>query len=181
MEKIVNNVQEICEELGVPDFEALKKAIYKGTACGAWITASDRGVQVGSIVEGSDAETETYTLNFPFEYRELWSALDCVDKEAAVLWEEANGEPTNEERAEAARAALESQEKYHDGWVDTGDPEDGLRESIADLMTDLLHLARLSNYEIDGIMALVQMHFDAEIEEVDAEFFAGATEKAHEG
>lgn len=92
-----------------------------------------------------------------------------------------NLEPTNEERAETARAALESQEKYHDGWMDTGDPEDGLLNSIAYLMTDLLHLARLSNYEIDGILYLVQLNFDAEIdEEVDAEFFAEETEKAHE-
>ena len=46
-----------------------------------------------------------------------------------------SGDPTNEERAASAMAALESQEKYHDAW-----PE-GLASSIQDLVADLLHLA----------------------------------------
>lgn len=70
-----------------------------------------------------------------------------------------DGEPTNEERAVTAMAALESQEKYRDVW-----PE-ALAESIADLVTDLLHLARLNDIEPDYIIHMAQIHFDAEVEE----------------
>jgi len=69
------------------------------------------------------------------------------------------GDPTNEERAASAMAALESQEKYHDAW-----PE-GLSESIVDLVSDLLHLARENDIEPDYIVSMAQTHFDAEIEE----------------
>jgi hypothetical protein len=70
-----------------------------------------------------------------------------------------SGEPTNEERAASAMAALESQEKYQDAW-----PE-GLGDSIVDLVSDLLHLARENDIEPDYIISMAQMHFDAEVEE----------------
>jgi hypothetical protein len=70
-----------------------------------------------------------------------------------------SGDPTNEERAASAMAALESQEKYHDAW-----PE-GLADSIVDLVSDLLHLARENDIEPDYIIRMAQTHFDAEVEE----------------
>jgi hypothetical protein len=66
--------------------------------------------------------------------------------------------PTNEERAAAARAALESQGKYRA-------PEDMLSEMIIDLVSDLLHLARLNDIEPDYIINAAQINFDAEVED----------------
>jgi hypothetical protein len=65
------------------------------------------------------------------------------------------GEPTNEERAEAARQALAAVPKY--------DPYD--TDSITDLVTDLLHLARQEGIEPDYVTTTAQMNFDAEVEE----------------
>jgi hypothetical protein len=88
----IHNTQEFCDQLGVDDFEQLKKAIYKGTNCGPWIREVEGGLQVGSIVDGSDAETETFTFHFPFEYQDLWKALDELELQAELLWHEANDE-----------------------------------------------------------------------------------------
>jgi hypothetical protein len=68
-------------------------------------------------------------------------------------------EPTNEERAASAMKALESQEKYHDAWPD------GLDDSIVDLVSDLLHLARENDIEPDYIIRMAQTHFDSEVDE----------------
>ena len=68
-------------------------------------------------------------------------------------------DPSNDGRAAVALAALESQEKYHDDWPA------GFGNSIADLVTDLMHLARLNGVEPDYIIHTAQMHFDAEVEE----------------
>ena len=67
--------------------------------------------------------------------------------------------PTDEERAASALAAMESQEKYHDVW-----PEE-LGNSIVTLVTDLLHLAHQNDIEPDYIIRMAQTQFDDEIEE----------------
>jgi hypothetical protein len=92
--------------------------------------------------------------------------VDAVDDSKRVATgtnnqgrESHSGDPTNEERAASAMAALESQEKYHDTW-----PE-GLSESIVDLVSDLLHLAHQNGIEPDYIIRMAQTHFDAEVEE----------------
>lgn len=36
--------------------EAVNRAVYKNTDCGAWINFDETGIVVGTIVEGSDAE-----------------------------------------------------------------------------------------------------------------------------
>lgn len=48
------------------------------------------GVELGSIVEGSDAEVGPYMLRFPFTDEQFWSAVDGIDDEAHILWEESN-------------------------------------------------------------------------------------------
>lgn len=70
----------------------IKKAIYKGTRCGAWIEFMDDGIRLGSIVEGSDAETKTHKLAYPFDYNEIWEALEVIEDEADYLWHEANAD-----------------------------------------------------------------------------------------
>ncbi len=92
--------------------------------------------------------------------------VDAVDDSKRVATgtnnegrESYSGDPTNEERAVSALAALESQEKYHDAR-----PE-GLSDSIVDLVSDLLHLAHKNCIEPDYVIRMAQTHFDAEIEE----------------
>lgn len=71
----------------------LSKAVYTGTDCGAWIDLSRAGqVRLGSIVEGSDAETTVHALTYPFRVGHFWDALDEVNMEACALWDEANAE-----------------------------------------------------------------------------------------
>lgn len=88
---MVNNIQELADQVGT-NVEGLEKAIYKGTDCGAWIRQEENSVVMGSIVEGSDAETETFTLTFPFEMDTFWKTLQIIEDEADMLWHEANDE-----------------------------------------------------------------------------------------
>ena len=50
----------IAAPLGIPiNKDAAKlidRAVYKGTSCGAWVQFDEKGIMVGTIVEGSDAE-----------------------------------------------------------------------------------------------------------------------------
>lgn len=69
----------------------IKKAIYKGTDCGAWVNFESDGVEVGSIVEGVDEGTETFTLKYPFEIKKFWEALDEIEKDANRIWKETHG------------------------------------------------------------------------------------------
>lgn len=66
----------------------ISKMLYKFTDCGANITFKEDGVVVGSIVEGSDAETQYYTLTYPFT-KETWHAtLDKIEEEADEIFSE---------------------------------------------------------------------------------------------
>ena len=74
----------------------VKKAIYKGTSCGAYIEpildcTEGLGVAVGSIVEGVDWGTDTHCLHYPFKESELWAALEKVEAEANEIWESTHG------------------------------------------------------------------------------------------
>lgn len=64
-------------------------------------------------------------------------------------------DPTNEERAAAARQALAAVDKYDS--YDT--------DSITDLVSDLLHLARKEGIEPDYVIQTATMNFDVEVEE----------------
>lgn len=50
-------IEAIAKTIGIePDAKRIDRAIYKGTACGAWVRFDEKGIMVGTIVEGSDAE-----------------------------------------------------------------------------------------------------------------------------
>lgn len=50
-------VQTIADSIGIePDIKKIERAIYKYTSCGAWVRFDEKGIIVGTIVEGSDAE-----------------------------------------------------------------------------------------------------------------------------
>lgn len=91
--KIIRTLQDLADLLETtPDEESLSHRVYKGTDCGAWLKVIDGGVEIGSIVEGSDAETTTYKLCYPFSEKLFWDDLQRVEDEASMLWDEANGE-----------------------------------------------------------------------------------------
>jgi len=74
------------------NIEQVSRNTYKYTNCGAWCSCDEKGIQVGSIVEGSDIDTETHNLNYPFDIKDFWDALDQVEKEADQIWKEWNCE-----------------------------------------------------------------------------------------
>lgn len=88
----VNNEIELFESISGETLtrdqarDRLKKAIYKGTDCGAWLDFSDTSVKVGSIVEGTDAETNVYELQYPFTLADFWQAAQAVEDEADEIW-----------------------------------------------------------------------------------------------
>jgi len=89
---MITTLKDLFKEVGVDTLAALKKSIFKGTECGAWIEPGEGYVVLGSIVEGSDAEATPVELFYPFSRDDFWQALESVDKEACALWEEANTE-----------------------------------------------------------------------------------------
>lgn len=68
--------------------EIWSKRIYKGTACGAWLSAEGNVVSVGSIVEGADVDCETRWLEWPFSSDEFWKMVNDVEAEADEIWTE---------------------------------------------------------------------------------------------
>jgi hypothetical protein len=99
-EKIIDSIPDFYEARGFGEetMEQVTRNTYKYTDCGAWCeTAHDDqceviGVKVGSIVEGSDAETEVHTLKFPFKLEDFWASLKDVEEEASILWNEAHAD-----------------------------------------------------------------------------------------
>jgi hypothetical protein len=85
----------------------MKKSLYKGTDCGAYLHFVDGGIVVGSIVEGSDAEFSR-ELTYPFSFQEWGWAVQEIENLASEAWEEANGQeepwddPTEADRSSIA-------------------------------------------------------------------------------
>jgi hypothetical protein len=93
----------------------IQKAIYKGTDCGAWVAFSPEGVQVGSIVEGSDCEIYGDKLEWGFKMTAFWDAIEDVNHRASVEWEIANNDHT-EECAERIVSMEEQRASYRLKW-----------------------------------------------------------------
>ena len=68
----------------------LSRALYKATNCGAWFAFCDGGIQIGSIVEGCDADVPTHELEWPFTLDDMETAIDSVEGIADVMWRECN-------------------------------------------------------------------------------------------
>ena len=92
-------IMAIAKSIGCkPDQKVIERAIYNGTICGAWVEFTETGVMVGSIVEGSCADTKTYNIEYPGDIGDedagfvssFWKALDEVEYQASCMWEEAN-------------------------------------------------------------------------------------------
>jgi hypothetical protein len=78
--------------------EQISRAAFDATECGAFVEEirpehygeNGPGIVVGSIVEGSVAQTTNHLLHYPFNHADLTSALDQVEEEARELWHVAN-------------------------------------------------------------------------------------------
>jgi len=80
-----------CLEPDNRDHEPIARRLYKITSCGAWITIDERGISLGSIVEGCDFGTATYRIDWPELTEELLSkCIAAVELEADDLWAWAN-------------------------------------------------------------------------------------------
>jgi hypothetical protein len=94
---------------------ALGRSLYKYTDCGPWASFSlpgkadsiyygdDKarkgwrkwarrcsGINIGSIVEGSDVNVGPTHLSFPFTKDEFWAAVKAINDEAAFYWKRDN-------------------------------------------------------------------------------------------
>ena len=87
----IKNIKDFCEYVGVEDNE-LEKAIYNGTACGAYIHWNSEWIEIGSIVEGSDAEFNEW-LCFPFDTEKYEDWINELEHLTSEVWKLAN-EPT---------------------------------------------------------------------------------------
>jgi hypothetical protein len=81
------------------DEESAKRRLYKDTECGAWIEFEDDGVNIGSIVEGTDACATTVFLSYN-------EGFDEDDINEAIL--------SVEDEVEAIRAELEREDEGED-------------------------------------------------------------------
>ena len=77
----------------------IDRAVYKGTDCGAWVLFDEKGIVVGSIVEGSDAEfserIDLTGIDISDKGAELltqrfWDTVEKINGLACDAWEEAN-------------------------------------------------------------------------------------------
>jgi len=113
----VNNMYEFMRERGFGEetIKDVERTTYKYTNCGAWFAFEGRlneewdckglelqlindplynsggTVTIGSIVEGVDYGTDEHTLQFPFTLVEFDQALDDVEYEAELIWNDTHG------------------------------------------------------------------------------------------
>jgi len=81
----------LLDALGGATEAVAQKAVYKGTACGAYLEFKDDSVVVGSIVEGVDYGTQAHVMKYPFGEDDFWSALTVVESEAQEIWDRTHG------------------------------------------------------------------------------------------
>jgi hypothetical protein len=111
--KTYKNATQLCAEYG-GTLHSFGRSIYKGVDCGPWtrlvvtenrychyedeganlpenlIDRDIRGVEFGSIVEGSDVEIGPVFLKFPFTSEKMWKVLAEIDDEAKFYWHRDN-------------------------------------------------------------------------------------------
>ena len=112
--KTYKNATELCNAYGADNFWRFGRILYNYTGCGPWtrlVLTEDRyacyedkgsddpsllldddiiGIEVGSIVEGSDVEVGPIFLRFPFTSDELDVTVKEIDDEASFYWKRDN-------------------------------------------------------------------------------------------
>ena len=96
---IIANQIDLANLVGAVDHteQAIGFAVYHGTECGAWVHfvhvgGAAVGVQLGSIVEGTDGEIVADTLYYPFSEEAWREAVQYVEQRADDLWHEIHDE-----------------------------------------------------------------------------------------
>lgn len=66
--------------------------LFKYTNCGAWILFKPWGIVLGSIVEGCDFGTASYSLRYAddFTAQDILDRINAIEREAEALWDWAN-------------------------------------------------------------------------------------------
>jgi hypothetical protein len=75
-------------------WQRLTQAVYKYTTCGASLYHRDEvagQVLLSSIIEGVEPTTTVHELNWPFSVKDVQDAIENVEKEAAVIWDNTHG------------------------------------------------------------------------------------------
>ena len=112
--KTYKNATELCNAHEADNFWRFGRNLYKYTGCGPWtrlVLTEDRyayyedkgsddpsllldadiiGIEIGSIVEGSDVEVGPIFLRFPFTSDELDVTVKEIDDEASFYWKRDN-------------------------------------------------------------------------------------------
>ena len=91
---IIKNIHDLAEHIGT-DVQGLKKAIYRGTECGAWIEWNTEKVVIGAIVEGSEAEFSE-EFRFPFDSKKYNDWIEELESLCDQAWWDANGDDEDE-------------------------------------------------------------------------------------
>ena len=124
----IKNENDLFSHFCAESVGQLKKAVFKYTSCGAWVEVFpahetwdeklvEAGVSFGSIVEGVDETTQTYTVTFPCNSDEIDNALNSVEEEAREIWNKTHG-----------CAYCWNEETVVDEWGNEAGPEDyGMR------------------------------------------------------
>lgn len=84
----------------------LRKTIYRMLDCGPWVALHANGLEMGSIVEGVYAGTQTYSLLFPFSMKDFHNALEAIGNEAGAIWNATHGCPECGEADESGYIAI---------------------------------------------------------------------------
>jgi len=110
------NLKSLLRREGCDSAWAFGRALYRDTDCGPWVRFLRKGnspiyyedaeahhpialcigIEIGSIVEGSDVEIGPVTLMFPFSSKKLRKTIQWVNDEAVAAWLEANAEQKGE-------------------------------------------------------------------------------------
>jgi len=112
--KTYKNATELCNAYDADNFWRFGRSLYKYTDCGPWtrlVLTEDRyayyedkgsddpsllldediiGIEIGSIVEGSDVEVGPIFLRFPFTSDELDVTVREIDEEVSFYWKRDN-------------------------------------------------------------------------------------------
>lgn len=84
--------QTVLDFFSAENEEQAARHAYKYTDCGMWLQFKEDGVRMGSIVEGSDTGTQTYTLRYAdnFTSADIQARIDAIEAEADAVWKWAN-------------------------------------------------------------------------------------------
>jgi hypothetical protein len=167
--KMINNFEDLCKQFGCESKAQIEKAVYELTECGAWIKFTKDGVELGSIVEGSDAEVGPESLTYPFSIGEIWNTLEGIDNEACALWDEANEGVQMESRNRRGHKLNESMAwETTDEDIDQACDELGIEcsEEIYDFIDrDRVEDAVLNYDEFDDQVSAMQEDLIAQLRE----------------